>query len=202
MDFIPDSVPNRYTWLRGLKEQVNNNATELKLSAADLTAFNALIDPMIALYKAVIDAQAALDEASGNAQDLFGTSVAELRAFLNALKTNPAFTKGMGDAMKIFSTDSAPAEGDIKPVIKVEPQRGFVRISGTKNYAERVNLYLRRKNGAWVLVASSRKTFPFDDQTPLLAAGVPEEREYMARGVNGDSEVGQDSAIVSCTFAG
>jgi hypothetical protein len=202
MDYIPDSFLNRYNWLVSLKKGVNDNAATLKLAAADLAAFNALIDPLIAAYKAEIDADAALRKAAGDAQGLFDTDAGDLRAFIADLKTNPAFTDGMGQAMQVFTTDSTPQDADIKPALQAEAGRGHVRVTGTKNYAETVNIYMRRKGGAWTLIAPKRKRFPFDDQTPLAQPGVPEEREYMARGVNGDDEVGQDSDIVSCTFAG
>jgi len=202
-DYIPDSFENRYNWLVNLKQQVNDNAATLKLTAAQLAAFNTLIDALIDAYKAVIDAQAALDQASGDAQDLYGTSAGDLRAFINQLKANPLFTDGMGAAMQIFTTGSVPDAASIKPTIKAAAERGHVRITGSKNYAETVNLYMRiAGTAAWTLIAPKRKKFPFDDQTPLKTPGVPEQREYMARGVIGDDEVGQDSDIVSATFAG
>ncbi len=52
------------------------------------------------------------------------------------------------------------------------------------------------------LIGVRRKKFPFDDQTPLKTPGVFEEREYQARGVINDEEVGQPSNIVSVKFAG
>jgi hypothetical protein len=55
---------------------------------------------------------------------------------------------------------------------------------------------------AWTLVGVKRKRFPFDDQTPLKAAGTAEVREYAARGVINDEEVGQMSDIVQATFGG
>jgi hypothetical protein len=201
-DYIPDSFENRYNWLVNLKTQVNTNAAALKLDAAKLAAFNTMIDSLIAVYKAVIDAQTALDTASGNAHDTYDSNVGDLRAFINEMKNNTLCTDGMEAAMQILTTGGGPADADIKPSINAAPARGYVRITGSKNYAETVNLYMRRKNGQWVLIAAKRKRFPFDDQTPLAVAGVPEEREYMARGVNGDDEVGQDSDIVSAVFAG
>ncbi len=201
-DFIPDSFANRLQWLKDLKQEVADNATTLSLNAAAVTAFNALIDPLIAAYQAVIDAQTVLDTASGDAHQLFHDSNTPLRDFIHQIKANPAFTTGLGNAMRIFTSAYTPPPNTIKPVIKVEPMRGHVRITGTKNYAERVNIYLRRNNAAWLLVAPARKTFPYDDQTPLLVPGAPEDREYMARGIIGDTEVGQDSDIVTCPFAG
>ena len=52
------------------------------------------------------------------------------------------------------------------------------------------------------IAATKRKTFPFLDETPLAQPGIPEQREYMARGVKGDDEIGQDSDIVTVTYAG
>ena len=201
-DYVPDSYENRYNWLVNLRVQVNDQEGNLNWDAAKLTAFNALVDPLIALYKAVVDAQVALDASSGNAREGWDAASAALRALIAEIKTNPGFTEGMGEAMRIFTSGAAPEPGDIKPAIEAVAHRGGVKISGTKNYAETVNIYMRRAGGAWVLIAPRRKRLPFEDQTPLAAAGVPEEREYMARGVIGDEEVGQDSDIVGTVFGG
>ncbi|MES2709771.1 MAG: hypothetical protein V4726_24450 [Verrucomicrobiota bacterium] len=204
-NFIPDSAENRLVWFTNLKTTVNAQASALGWSAAKIEEFNQAVDPRIADYQAVVDADRAFRHASGDAQDRFATGIIALRALIAEIKTNPAFTDGMGAAMRIFSLSSGPKEGDIKPVLNALAERGHVRISGSKNYAETVNLYLRRKAGPvgeWTLIGVKRKRFPFDDQTPLAVPGVPEEREYMARGVMGDDEVGQDSDIVSVTYAG
>lgn len=156
-------------------------------------------------YQGVVDADRAYSQANGDAQHAFATGEKPLRALIAEIKTNPDFTDGMGAAMKIVSTSSSRNAADIKPALTALSERGHVRLTGTKNYAETVNLYLRRKAGPvgeWTLVGIKRKRFPFDDQTPLAVPGVPEEREYMARGVIGDDEVGQDSDIVTVTHAG
>ena len=201
-DYIPDSADNRYNWLGNLKKQVTDNSAALKLPADKVTAFGALLDPLIAIYKSLMDADAAQRKASGDAQSLFAGKAGELRAFINVVKANSAFTDGMGQAMQIFTNSGGPAPADIKPSLTVQTERGHVRIAGSKNYAETVNIYMRRKAGAWVMIAPKRKRFPFLDETPPLTAGQPEEREYMARGVIGDDEIGQDSDIVSAVFAG
>ncbi|SRR5581483_2792868 len=202
MDYIPDSYENRYNWLVNLKQEVNDNAATLKLDANALAAFNQMVDALIAVYKAVIDAQSALDQATGNAQQLFAAEVKDLRTFIDHVKAIPTFTDGMGAAMQIFTTDNTPAEADIKPHIKATAERGRIVITGTKNYAERVNIYMRRKGAAWMLIGVKVKRFPFYDETALLTPGTPEDREYMARGVIGDEEIGHDSDITGCTFGG
>ncbi|MDB6172240.1 MAG: hypothetical protein JWL59_1551, partial [Chthoniobacteraceae bacterium] len=138
-----------------------------------------------------------------DASDLFSGESTAVRALVNELKSNPNFTDGMGEAMRVFSASSRPGRSEIKPEITATAERGGVRIDGSKNYAETVNLYMRRKGEfAWGQIAIKRKRLPFEDQAPLLKPGVPEEREYMARGVVGDDEVGADSDIVGAVFAG
>ena len=66
-----------------------------------------------------------------------------------------------------------------------------------------MNIYLRVAGAAaWTLIGIRRQKFPFDDQTPLKTPGVAESREYQARAVVGDAEVGVPSDIVGVTFGG
>ncbi len=52
------------------------------------------------------------------------------------------------------------------------------------------------------LVVARRSRFPFDDDSPLVQANVPETREYRVIGVLADREIGQPSDIVSVVFGG
>ncbi len=201
--YIPDAYKNRLEFFINLKQEIEKNAATLDLPAARVAAANALLVPLIAAYQAVVDADAALRESTADANALFSGESASVRALVNELKSNPHFTDGMGEAMRVFASNSKPREEDIKPRITATADRGGVMIDGSKNYAETVNLYMRRKGEfAWVQIAIKRKRLPFEDQAPLLKAGIPEEREYMARGVVGDDEVGADSDIVGAVFAG
>lgn len=90
-----------------------------------------------------------------------------------------------------------------KPWLKATAQPGHVRITGSKDYADLINIYMRLNGTAdWTLVGPRRMKLPFDDQTPLKVAGTPENREYMARGVINDQEVGHPSSIVTATYGG
>ena len=63
-------------------------------------------------------------------------------------------------------------------------------------------IYLRLNGAAeWRKIGIATRS-PFTDKTPLAREGVPEVREYMARGILHDAEFGQDSQVVSITFAG
>ncbi len=200
---IPDSHNNRLTFFKNLKQEIADNATALGLAAANLTPINALLDPLIAKYQALVDAEQAVVEASADADQVFTASKDDLLALFANLRANPKLTDGMGAAMKIYTQTTQRNPDDTKPAIKADAQPGHVRITGSKDYAELINIYMRLVGtAAWTLVGIKRKKFPFDDQTPLKTSGTPERREYIARGVIDDEEVGQMSDIVSVTFGG
>lgn len=200
---IPDSHANRLDFFQNLKQAIADNAAALGLNAAALAAANAILDPLIAAYQTLVDAEQAATAAGADADQVFAQENADLRALFNNLKANPKFTDGMGEAMRIFTQTTQRNPDDIKPKIKATAQPGSVRITGSKDYAETVNISMRLAGtSAWTLVGIKRKKFPFDDQTPLKTPGVPEVREYEARGVIGDDEVGQHSDIVRVTFGG
>lgn len=122
---------------------------------------------------------------------------------MNEIKNNTGYDPGMGAVLQIQMAGNKKDPATIKPSLEAESHHGFVRITGSKDYAELYNLYMRIvSTPAWILIGTRRKKFPFDDQTPLKTPGVFEEREYYARGVIDDEEIGLPSDIVSVTHAG
>ena len=202
-DYVPDSHVNRLNFFINLKAQIIADAGALNWDAAKTAAAVAVITPLITVYQTLVDAEAAATQAAADASQGFAQGIEALRALVAEIKTTPGFTDGMGEAMKIFTEGTKRQPADIKPRIKVESQPGHVRVTGTKDYAQLFNVYMRRVGTvAWILVATNRKKFPFDDQTPLVQPGVPEQREYRACGVINDEEVGQFSDVVLVTFNG
>jgi hypothetical protein len=203
-DIIPDSHKNRLDFFKNLKKEIADNAATLGLNAAAVAAANAILDPLIATYQTLVDAETAVDSASADAEQVFGEQNDPLRALFANLKANPKFTDGMGAAMRIFTQATQRDPADIKPRIKAVAEPGHVRVTGSKDYAETVNVSMAvvGSGAPPTIIGHKRKKFPFDDQTPLKVPGVPEIREYFARGVIGDEEVGQRSDIVRVTFGG
>jgi hypothetical protein len=200
---IPDSHSNRLDFFQNLKQQIADNAATLGLDAAALLAINAVLDPLIATYQVLVDAEQAVVAANADAAQVFTQQVKPLRAIIDQLKTNPKLTDGMGEDMRIFTSATTHNPQDTKPSIKASAQPGHVTITGSKDYAELVDIYMSiAGTTAWALVGVRRRKFPFDDQTPLKTPGTPEQREYQARGIIGEDEVGQPSDIVTVVFGG
>ena len=202
---IPDSHENRLAFFKTLKTVINTpaNATAFGWNAAKLTAANAVLDPLIATYQTLVDSENAVVTNNANAAQIFTQEKAALQSLVSELKANPGCTDGMETQMGLVTTSTKPAPADMQPTIKATAQPGSVRVTGSKDYADLVNIYLRLAGtAAWTLIGIRRMKFPFDDQTPLKVAGVPEQREYMARAVVGEDEVGLPSDIVAVTFGG
>jgi hypothetical protein len=200
-DIVPDSATNRLAFFTAIKTKLHEADNPLGFTPAELTSADALFVPLIAAYQKVVDTESAARRASGDAAEFWAENGTDLRSFIDALKSRPQFTEGLGDELHLFSTGSPRQPAEIKPRLTADPHRGGITLDGSKDYAETVNIYMRRAGETeWKQIAIKRKRLPFEDQHPPLKPGIPEVREYMARGVIGDDEVGQESDIVTATF--
>jgi hypothetical protein len=151
--------------------------------------------------QSVLDKQNDLDVANGLLNQAKDTELPEIRLDTNNLKSTRGFTDGDARTLEVAS-GSDPFDPDTyKPGLSAESLPGRISIMGKKLGADSLNLYVRRKGElVWRLLAAKRARFPFEDNTPPVTPGQPEEREYRAIGVVGDDEVGQPSDIVSAIF--
>lgn len=203
-DILPQSYENLYNWLLNFDTKLQTHGTKLGMTAADVTAFRAKLAPWLTKLKAVLDAQHALDLASGQAQKEAADQMSDLRRRIQNLKTSDGYDDGIGADLGIVATTSNFDAASYQPELtSVEAFPGHVRVKGKKLGADSINVSMRRKGDADFKVIAARKSrFPFDDDSPLATAGTPEVREYQLRGVLNDEEIGQPSPIMSVTYAG
>ncbi len=88
-----------------------------------------------------------------------------------------------------------------KPVLKVKIAGGVVRLSFTKEECTAVAIYSRLRGTSEWTSQAVRLNSPFLDLTPLAVPHSPEVREYAARGILRDKEVGFLSDIVTITLS-
>lgn len=77
-----------------------------------------------------------------------------------------------------------------------------MKIDFTKKGVDGVNVYSRLHGTVGWTKLGYDSNAPYFDTAPLQAPNIPEVREYKARGVLADVEIGVDSDIVTATFAG
>lgn len=129
--------------------------------------------------------------------------IATIRARVRNFKTLPLWAASGSEAvLELKGSGPAFEPGVYKPVITVTIEAGKIVIDFAKDGADGLAIYGRlRGTTAWQKLGVDYEA-PYYDTRPLAQAGVAEVREFMARGVVGDDEIGQDSDIVSIAFAG
>ncbi len=126
-----------------------------------------------------------------------------IRAKVKNWKTLPGYpASGSEAALRLKGAAGAFDHNTYKPVIKVSQEADVIKIAFTKKGVDSMAIYSRlRGTSAWNKLAVET-TSPYFDSSPLAAPGVAEAREYMARGVLSDEEIGLTSDIASITFGG
>ena len=203
MDYIPYKRDPRYLWYVNLSDNVVAEAVKMGVAPADATAIKAVADGIIAKYDATNDAQKAVDAARLLEAGTEAAGLAQIRAKVRNWKTLTNYpTSGSEAVLQLKGTDSPFDPVSYKPVIKVKTVPGGVQVAFTKKGVDGLAIYMRTAAApTWRKVGMDTES-PFTDTTPLAAAGVPENREYMARGVLHDEELNTASDTANVTFAG
>jgi hypothetical protein len=202
MDYIPNKDGDLLLWAQNYKTKIATLGTVLGLIDDDVKAQQKLCDALITSITNVQTARATAASLVKQKEDTIQTAGGELRLLIGRLKKAPGFTAATGEELKIMTTNNTVDKTAYKAKITAELFAGFVRIKFTKQGADGINVYHRKKGqAAWQFLARDTKS-PYDDHIALAAAGQPEHWEYRAYGVLGDDEIGQPSDIVEVVFGG
>lgn len=200
-DYIPDSAQNLVNWTTNYLAEVDAIATRIGWPATQTTALKTRLTSVKAAAQEVLDKQNDLDAAVGQLEMLKNSELPEIRLDTNNLKSTRGFTEGDGRTLQVLTASGEFDPDSYKSPLTAASKPGRVELTAKKHGADAINLYSRIKGqAAFKLLAAKRSRFPFDDTTPPVTPGQPEEREYQAIGVLGDDEIGQPSDIVSAIF--
>ena len=115
------------------------------------------------------------------------------------------YTEGIGEDLGIIGDDTTFIPDDYLPVLAGKAMPGSVKISFQKEGVEAMSIYSHPVGSTdpdeWEHLANDHHS-PYHDTRALAVAGKPEVREYRARGVLSDVEIGQWSAVIKVTFSG
>lgn len=203
VDYVPRSMGNLQPWLQNFEDRLPSLMAALKMTQPEVDEFLGCITPMTSSIALFLRAQQSLDAASAGAQEAVRENLPELRRLIQGIKGRSSYTEAIGGELGILRTGSSFDPDSYKPELDAEAHAGYVRIRGRKTGADSIDIYTRLKGQSeWRLLVSRRGRFPFDDDTPLAVAGVPEVREYRGIGVLADAQIGQPSDIVSVVYGG
>lgn len=112
------------------------------------------------------------------------------------------YTETIGEDLGIIGEETEFVENDYKTTLKGKSLPGNNEISFSKKGVDGINLYSHPVGGdqtVWEKIGFDSSS-PYNDTRPPDRAGVPEKREYKARGVINDVEIGQWSDVLTLTF--
>lgn len=202
-DFIPSRREDRRTWLQNISAKAAAQVAAGGGTAAQGTALAAAADAVTAAYDVTDSAKTTLDGKRAIERDTEGSQLAAIRTLLNALKVLPNFKSSGAEAELQASASSSDLDPDTyKPLIAVSIKGGQITFDFKKKGVDALAFYARlRGTTIWTKIGMDTST-PYIDGRPLAVPGVAEVREYMARGMLGDEEIGLDSDVVSITYGG
>jgi hypothetical protein len=114
-----------------------------------------------------------------------------------------AHTTALGESLGIEGPEDTTDLSNAQPTLEGRSQGGgLVEISFNKSTSEGVNLCSQREGEALFSFLARDTASPYLDNRPLLVADKPEVRQYRAKYVVGDQEVGNysDEMVVSCAL--
>jgi len=202
-DFIPSRREDRRTWLQNISDKAAAQVVAGGGTAAQATALVTAADAVTASYVVTDAAKTTLDGKQAIERDTEGNQLAAIRTILNALKVLPDFKSSGAEAeLQASATTSSFDSDTYKPLIVVSIKGGQITFDFKKKGVDALAFYARLAGTtAWTRIGTDTST-PYIDGRPLAVPGVPEMREYMARGMLGDDEIGLDSDVVCITFGG
>ena len=202
-DYVPNKRDVRYRWYKNISINVVGEAVKFGGVAGDATAIKGVVDGIITRMDATKTASDALDSARTLESAAETAGLAQVRAKVRNWKTLTGWAaSGSEDVLELTGSTATFDPASYQTALKAALVPGGVRLDFTKKGVEGVAVYARLHTAAAWKKAGSCNHSPFIDNTPLTQAGVPEQREYMARGLVNDVEIGQDSDSVKITFAG
>lgn len=202
-DYIPTKRELRRAWLQNISEKAATQVVAGGGTAPVATDLTTAADALIAAYAETDSAKTAYEGKKAVEQNTEDTQIAIIRSILTSLKVLPNWKSSGADAELQASASATEMDpGAYKPVIRVVLQGGLITLEFKKKGVDALVIYGRlRGTLGWTKLGVDTSS-PYIDGRPLTTPGVPEIREYMARGMMDDEEIGLESDIVSITYGG
>jgi hypothetical protein len=202
-DFIPSNRELRRAWLQNIEDKADAQVVAGGGTAPVATSLKTAATTILATFGETDSAKTTYEGKKAVEESTEETQLAIIRGILNGLKVLPTWKPSGADAqLQSSSSVTAFDPNAYKPVITVSIKGGLITLDFKKRGVDGLAIYGRlRGTMGWTKLGTDTSS-PYIDGRPLTTPGVAEVREYMARGMIGDDEVGLESDIVSINFAG
>ena len=197
-DYIPQSDDSLVTWLTNYKAKLGTHGAALGISAADILIHQNECDSLVAAIHFANQQKTALANANKVKADTRTDVVGNLRSVNNRIKTNSAYTEGIGADLGIISTSTAFDAANAKPILGVLLSGGKPVINFSKEKSNGVKIYSRRGSETTFTFLALDTHSPYHDNRNNLVEGAPETRSYYAFYIdNTDESFGLQSDTIN-----
>ena len=201
-DYFPRGDGDKLNWLNNYNMKIGANGAVVGLTPAEISAIQTKIGAYLSQFNGLLQQKNALQATTAATRLAEKNLVADVRKQVGRLKTHTGYTQPIGEDLDVIGEEEAFDPDAFKPKLTATVFPGTVRLEFVKGPTDGININCRLKGqAAWKFVSRDTNS-PYEDHPPLAQPGVPEAREYCARAVLGDQEIGQMSDIVSVTYAG
>ncbi len=202
-DYIPTKRELRRAWLQNISDKAAAQVVAGGGTAPVATNLTTAADAIIAAYAETDSAKTTYEGKKAVEQNTEDTQIAIIRSILTSLKVLPNWKSSGADAeLQASASGTEMDPGTYKPVFTVEMKGGLITLEFKKKGVDALAFYGRlRGTMGWTKLGVDTSS-PYVDGRPLAVAGVAEAREYMARGMMDDDEIGLESDVVCLVFGG
>jgi hypothetical protein len=202
-DYIPTKRELRRAWLQNISDKAAAQVVAGGGTAPVATNLTTAADAIVAAYAETDSAKTTYEGKKAVEQNTEDTQIAIIRSILTSLKVLPNWKSSGADAeLQASASGTEMDPGTYKPVFTVEMKGGLITLEFKKKGVDALAFYGRlRGTMGWTKLGVDTSS-PYVDGRPLAVAGVAEAREYMARGMMDDDEIGLESDVVCLVFGG
>lgn len=222
ISFIPNGDADKGIWLGNFNTKLPNYANLVGVTAAEVTA----VQKDTAIYQYVLSMLEAHKQTVNNitsyknllkhavgqqhlgalpSSPVLGTAPStvpegvfdRISKLVKRIKASANYTEAMGQDLGIIAPVQTIDISSLQPDLKVNLDADRPHIKCSKGYADAIDLYVDRKDGAGFVLIGRLLKLDYIDVVSLPANTVLAEWDYKARYVIGNDAVGLMSPVVS-----
>lgn len=201
-DYMPRKDGDKVEWYNNYNTKIPTRGPTVGLTAAEISAIQSQISGYLSQFNTMVQQRNTLQSTTATTRQMEKDLLISLRKQVSRLKTHSGYTQAIGEDLDVIGEAEPFDPTTFQPKMTTTVFPGKVRIDFVKGPTDGVNIYCRLKGQANFKFVARDTNSPYEDYTPLAQAGVAEVREYCARAVIEDQEIGQLCDIVSVTYGG
>jgi hypothetical protein len=203
MDYIPPQRSERNQFYKNFSDNAVTEGPKFNAPTGSALAAKANADAILAAMAATDSLEDQLKAARLIERNVIALNLPPFRATGGLWKKLPGWPASGSEAvLRLKGPGIVFDPATYKPSFTLSMEAGKIRFDFEKKGVQRLKFFCRlRGQTVWNEIGEDSAP-PYWDTNPLANPNVPEVREYMARGVIDDEEIGVDSDIVTITFGG